>query len=203
MRFFNRILHRLIPPVFFYIENSASVFLTIDDSPSEHTVEILDILDSYQVKASFFCIGKNIVEFPSQFNEIVKRGHTIGYHSFEHKNAWEKANFSFDFISDFEKNKAQYNSKIYRPPYGKLTWELYRHISNQNKIFLWDILTEDWKQGIDPLKKIMSKIKGLNAGSIIVFHDNKKAYENCKIMLPCFLEYCQQNDLKIEVLSNG
>jgi peptidoglycan-N-acetylglucosamine deacetylase len=197
MRCIHWILHRIFSKLVFYIENTEAIFLTIDDSPSESTIEILDLLDKYKVKATFFCVGKNIDKYSTQLNEIKKRGHALGYHSFSHDNAWKTQKNSTELISDFEKNKSQFNSKIYRPPYGMLTWSLFKYISLSHKIIFWDVLTEDWKSDIDPIEKIKSKLKSLKKGTIIVFHDNQKSRENCKIMLTYFLDYVKER--KIEV----
>lgn len=203
MRCLHWILHRIFPQLIFYQENTDAIYLTIDDSPSENSLEILDLLDSYQIKASFFCVGKNIETYPSQFNEIIKRGHRIGYHSFSHENAWKSKKTSLELIADFEKNKAQFESDFYRPPYGMLTWSLFKHISKAHKIIFWDVLTEDWKSTIEPNLTIKSKLNQLKSGSIIVFHDNDKARENCIIMLKLFLEFVTENNIRITVLTNS
>lgn len=187
MRWLYKIAHRLFPNLIFYIPNSENWLLTIDDSPSENTISILDMLDQYQTKAIFFCIGKNIERYPEEFQEIIQRGHTVGYHSYLHKNIWRQ---SFEeFKNDFEKCTTLFSSNIYRPPYGKLTWRSYRYLAQKGyQIMLWDILTEDWKNIKNPIEKIKSKIKAAQSGSIFVFHDNEKSRENLKVMMRCYLE---------------
>jgi len=195
MRFLYKILHRLFPKLIFFVENSEAWYLTIDDSPSQDTPWILDILDRYQVKANFFCIGENIEKFPVQFAQIIERGHAVGYHSYAHKNAF-KMPFS-SWKSDFEMNLKQFESNLYRPPYGKLTWRAYRHIFPKYKIILYDILAEDWNPLQDPIKTIQSKLNSAQNGSIFVFHDNMKSKDNMKKMLPYFLEYAKSNQKTI------
>lgn len=187
MRILYRILQYLFPNLIFYYKNSNEWHLTIDDSPSEHTPELLELLDNYGVKAIFFCIGQNIERYPEHFLQIQNRGHIVGYHSYAHVNAWRQ---SFEeFMLDFEKCEALFTSHIYRPPYGKFTWKMYRYLQKKGiKIMLWDILTEDWKHDINPLEKIQEKIKAALGGSIFVFHDSEKARENSKIMLTYILE---------------
>lgn len=192
MHYLYRFLQFIFPNLVFYHSNSSQWSLTIDDSPSPNTLWILDLLDSYNTKANFFCVGKNIETYPNLFNEIVKRGHQLGYHSYFHVNAWHQTNEVF--VQDFEKCQGLFESNVYRPPYGKLTWFMYRYLKDKGiKIMLWDVLTEDWKKDIDPLKKIKSKISQAKHGSIIVIHDNGKSYSNLKVMLPYILENMNQN----------
>lgn len=170
----------------FFYTGSETWHLTIDDGPSPNTLWILDLLDTYNTKAIFFCIGKNIEAYPDFFNEILKRGHQVGYHSYSHTNVWRQNNQ--EFVRDFEKCEAIFKSIIYRPPYGKMTWYIYQYLKKKGiKIVLWDVLTEDWKMNIDPMEKIKSKIKQAKNGSIFVFHDNEKSFQNLKIMLPYYL----------------
>ncbi len=187
MRWLYKWIQRGFPNLQFYVPDSGLWYLTIDDSPSPNTLWILDLLDMYQMKARFFCIGKNIEQYPSYFQAILERGHEVGYHSYNHVNAWRQTHE--EFIEDFEKSEALFSSSFYRPPYGKITWSMYRYLKRKKiNIMLWDVLTEDWKQDIEPLEKIKLKIKSASDGSIFVFHDNEKAYENLKIMLPYYLE---------------
>jgi peptidoglycan/xylan/chitin deacetylase (PgdA/CDA1 family) len=188
MRFLYNWIQRCFPNLQFYISSSDSWQLTFDDGPSPNTIWLLDLLDQHKIKARFFCIGKNIEQYPSYFQAIIDRGHQVGYHSYGHINAWRQCHK--DFIEDFEKCEALFLSKYYRPPYGKFTWSMYRYLKRKNiKLMLWDVLTEDWKQNINPKEKIIKKIKAARGGSIFVFHDNEKAYENLKVMLPIFFEY--------------
>ena len=174
----------------FYKTDIDQWHLTIDDSPSPHTLWILDVLDKHRVKATFFCIGENIEKYPENFKAITDRGHEVGYHSYHHINAWRQS--TQEFMDDFQKCEALYSSSVYRPPYGKWTFSMYQYLKNKGiKIILWDVLTEDWKQDIDPLQKIKSKIKTANNGSVFVFHDNEKSIENLKIMLPYYLDNIQ------------
>jgi peptidoglycan/xylan/chitin deacetylase (PgdA/CDA1 family) len=187
MRWMYKWIQFCFPNIEFYKSYSNKWHLTIDDSPSNHTPWILDLLDFYQVKATFFCVGKNIEIYPNNFQLILDRGHEVGYHSYYHINAWRQS--KQDFVADFEKCEALFPSSIYRPPYGKLTWFMYRYLKKKGiKIILWDILAEDWKKDIEPIEKIKTKIKSANEGSIFVFHDNEKSMDNLRIMLPYFLE---------------
>jgi peptidoglycan/xylan/chitin deacetylase (PgdA/CDA1 family) len=187
VRWLYKLIQRGFPNLQFYVPDSSLWYLTIDDSPSPNTLWILDLLDMYQMKARFFCIGKNIEQYPSYFQAILERGHEVGYHSYDHVNAWRQTHK--EFIEDFEKCVALFSASFYRPPYGKITWSMYRYLKRKHiNIMLWDILTEDWKDDIDPIEKIKLKIKSAQDGSIFVFHDNEKANENLKIMLPYYLE---------------
>lgn len=187
MRWWYKLLEFCFPNIEFYKSNSENWHLTIDDSPSANTLWILDLLDSYQMKATFFCVGKNIELYPNNFKAIIDRGHEVGYHSYCHINAWRQS--KLEFLSDFEKCENLFSSNVYRPPYGKLTWFMYYYLKAKGvKVILWNVLTEDWKSDINPMKKIKSKMETASKGSIFVFHDNEKSIENLRVMLPYLLE---------------
>lgn len=197
MRAIHRIIQFFVPKLAFYIPHSTAWHLTIDDSPSIHTPYILDLLNSYNVKASFFCVGKHIEQYPEYFRAIIERGHRVGYHSYEHKNALRQTLSEFEL--DFEKCRTIFEADLYRPPYGKLGLLSYLIIPPYiQKIYLWDILTKDWEVLKDPLKTIQEKIKQARDGSILVFHDNEKSFENLKLMLPYFLDYCKAENKQLK-----
>jgi len=142
--------------------------LTFDDGPNEYTLKILKTLKEFDIKATFFVVGKNCQKFPEILKEIVKEGHSIGNHSFSHS-----IKFFFDFKREIERTNeiikkiAGIETKIFRPPFGFLPFWIKNYLLKRNyQIVMWDLDSKDWKEKIDP--KIFQKIK---PGSILLFHD--------------------------------
>ena len=142
--------------------------LTFDDGPDvKYTPQILDILKKYKVKATFFVVGTQIKKYPATFRRIVREGHDIGSHSYEHLKFSELTAAQISY--QLRKNNEIIHSlggprqlRIFRPPYGALDPESIHDISKQNyQIILWTIDSLDWrglsKTQVD--KNVLPKIK--------------------------------------------
>ncbi len=164
------------------------IFLTFDDGPvPEATPQVLEILGREKAKATFFCIGENIIKHPDLFRQIIDDGHAVGNHTFHHLNGWHN---TFDaYLNNIEQCKevlekngqSRQSQMLFRPPYGKLTYSQYAAVKKKYKIVMWDVLTYDWKKNRSPLFCYDKVIRKAVPGSIIVFHDSIKAKER---MLP-------------------
>ena len=96
------------------------VFLTFDDGPiPEITPWILDFLLAKNIKATFFCVAENVLKYPEIYQRILDEGHSVGNHSFNHNNGY-KTDYN-SYITSFQKADSIIKSKLYRPPYGKMT----------------------------------------------------------------------------------
>lgn len=179
--------------------NENIIFLTIDDAPhSISTPRTLDILKYYNVKATFFCIGKNVIENQNIFEKIIADGHQVANHSFSHLNGWKTSKNKY--ISDANNGKSLTNSNIFRPPYGKISPLQYLYLSKNNKIILWTTMVYDFdkKRNLEKDKKILEK--NLQPGSIIIFHDNIKAIDKKNTLLPYFIELTLKRNFHFETL---
>ena len=177
--------------------NEKIIFLTIDDAPtSESTPQTLEILKYYNVKATFFCIGKNIIENQNIFEKILKDKHSIANHSFSHQNGWKTS--KNNYISDVNKGKSLTNSNIFRPPYGKISPLQYLFLYKKNRIVLWTMMVYDFdkKRSLEKDKKLLEKY--LQPGSIFIFHDNQKAIDKKNILLPYFIELALKLNFSFE-----
>ena len=196
MRNFYRFISHLFPNIYFYVKDSQSIYLTFDDGPTKHTVWILKELEKYSVKATFFLIGENAAQRPHLVKQIINEGHSIGYHSYNHDNLWrirrKKA------IADFKKSRELFDSKLYRPPYGKITPRVYQYLKNKCKVILWDISFRDWEKHDDLELMMEKKLKKIKPGSIMLLHDNNKSFENLKIILPRILKSGKKLEYKFE-----
>ncbi|HQP89575.1 MAG TPA: polysaccharide deacetylase family protein [Bacteroidales bacterium] len=179
--------------------NEKIIFLTIDDAPtSESTPQTLEILKYYNVKATFFCIGKNIIKNQNIFEKILKDKHSIANHSFSHQNGWRTN--TKRYISDVNKGKSLTNSNIFRPPYGKISPLQYLFLYKKNRIVLWTMMVYDFdkKRSLEKDKKLLEKY--LQPGSIFIFHDNQKAIDKKNILLPYFIELALKLNFRFEPL---
>lgn len=150
------------------------IYLTFDDSPTpEFTLWILNLLSRLNIKATFFCVGRASEKYPKIIDEIVKNGHQIGNHTYSHKNGLLCSNKTY--LQDIEKCKNVLpNTKLFRPPFGKVyPWQISK-IKEKYKIIMWDVLSYDFTKNIPDKKLKKNILKNTESGSIIVFHDNKK-----------------------------
>ncbi len=159
------------------------LFLTFDDGPHPSiTAEVLKLLDQYHAKATFFCVGENVKKYPEIYEQIKNAEHTIGNHTFNHLNGWETS--LLGYAKNISKASAYIASKLFRPPYGKITQAQVKFLKgHQYRLVMWDILTYDWAN-IPNLEKHYKKVsKAIHSGSIIVFHDSEKAKTNMFYLL--------------------
>jgi len=174
------------------------VYITFDDGPTpELTQWTLNQLKNYNAKATFFCIGDNILKYPEVFKEVVKDGHSIGNHTFNHLNGW-KTNTQ-DYIENaklFEKEyykRSNENCQLFRPPFGKIKPSQSKILRRMGyKIIMWDVLSVDFDITITPEQCLENVLQNVKSGSIIVFHDSVKAFANLEYALPRTLEFLQQ-----------
>ncbi|MDI9311023.1 MAG: polysaccharide deacetylase family protein [Limnohabitans sp.] len=185
-----------------------NIYLTFDDGPTpEITPWVLDILKQENIIATFFCIGKNIEENPEIFQRIIDEGHSAGNHSYNHINGWKTNKKSYlnniEFCDNVIKKKTldTQGIKLFRPPFGKITYTQSKALRNKGyKIIMWDVLTADFDPTISPEKCLENATKKIETGSIIVFHDSKKASKNLQYTLPKAIALYKENGFNFEPL---
>ena len=189
--------------------NEKKVYLTFDDGPTPEITEwTLSQLEKFEAKATFFCIGDNINKFPEIFNLVFSKGHSIGNHTFNHLKGWETS--TKEYIENvalcqeaISKNSKIVNLKpaIFRPPYGRIKCNQAKELRNLGyKIIMWDILTTDFDANVTPEQCLQNVLKNVTSGSIIVFHDSKKAFRNLEYALPKTLEFLKEKGFSFAVL---
>lgn len=154
------------------------IILTIDDGPSENTFRILDSLDRHKIKAVFFCTGKNIERHFNEFNAIIKAGHRIENHGYNHRRLIFKS--EKDSLKEISKTNeiirqsTGLDSTLFRPPYGLFNFSTMRAAEkSKEKLILWTLLTGDHTGDFAHVRRLTDTY--LENNSIIVMHDNKKA----------------------------
>lgn len=177
-----------------------SVYLTFDDGPHPTaTPFVLEQLKKYDAKATFFCIGKNVVEHPGIYQQILEEGHTTGNHTHNHLNGWKTG--TEKYVENILEARKYISSPLFRPPYGRITPFQVKQIKKvipQAQIIMWDVLSADFDtaiKGEDCVQNVVFKAK---AGSIIVFHDSTKAWDRLEYSLPRVLEYFRKQKLSMD-----
>jgi len=197
-------LSKLVYPSYFvwHLPSTEKVlYLTFDDGPTPQiTSNILQCLSDYDVKATFFCVGRNVEKHPELFQKILKNGHQVGNHTFSHLNGWHTKTSVYE--EDVKKASQLIQSNLFRPPYGRITYKQAKALKNSHKIIMWSGLTYDFNQNITPQKCLHKAIKNTYNGSIIVFHDNIKSQQNMLFALPQYLTYCLNNGFEFRTIQS-
>lgn len=171
-----------------------TLYLTFDDGPNPMiTPLVLEILKRYNAKATFFCIGNNVRQFPATFELIKKEGHSVGCHTFNHENGWKTT--TKDYVNSVLAAKELIHSNLFRPPHGKIRRSELKKLSTLNsklKIVAWTVIAYDWDHALSPEEVYQNVIRNAGDGAIVAFHDSFKAYSNMIYALPKVLEYYTQ-----------
>lgn len=182
-------------------ESQPKVYLTFDDGPHpEITPWVLEQLEQYEALATFFCIGKNVIEYPDVYSSIISKGHAVGNHSHTHlKGRKTKDDL---YLKDIEQAQRFINSDLFRPPYGSIKRSQAKLLSAKGfKIILWTLIPGDWDQTISPKKCLENIVFNLEPGNILVLHDSEKARANMEYVLPRLLAHCKKKGWELATLS--
>ncbi len=177
--------------------DSMQIAITFDDGPHPRlTPEILDILDRYGVKATFFMVGVNVENYPETAKEVILRGHEVGNHTYSHHVMWDLSenDVERELVGCEERLEelCEYRPHLFRPPQGAIN-ERIEHCSSVNdyKLILWSLDTRDWenKNTEEIVERVLSSI---SPGDIILMHDyigtHSKTPEALEILLPRLIE---------------
>lgn len=179
------------------------IALTFDDGPNEpYTSEILDILKKYNVKATFFLLGKNVERYPDTARRIVEEGHAVGNHTYDHPYLFIQ---SRSHIQNEIKKAEQCifkatNKKthLFRSPYGADNSWVYHAAKEMGYVTIeWSITGHNGGKEISPDRIVMSVLGKVKNGAIILFHDGDrliKGADRSHIVkaLPSIIESLQQ-----------
>ncbi len=185
---FNKLFKSLIWKV---DTNNNEVFLTFDDGPHpEITMWVLELLEKYNFKATFFCVGDNVKKFNDTYNKIIEKGHSVGNHTQHHIKGWKTQNSYY--LEDVNKCEKWVDSNLFRPPYGQIKKSQILLLKSKYKIIMWSLLACDFQKKLNIQKALYNLKKHTKNGSIIVFHDSLKCEQNLKSMLPYYLEFLKE-----------
>lgn len=177
--------------------DAKTVFLTFDDGPiPEVTPWVLDTLDHYGIKATFFMVGDNVARHPELYDEVKRRGHSYGNHTMHHLQGMKVT--SYRYMHDITEANDLIKSSLFRPPHGLLRWKQARAIKDRYNIVMYDLVTRDYSKKLTPEDVFNNVKRYARNGSIIVFHDSLKAEKNMKAVLPRAIEWLKARGYKFE-----
>lgn len=182
-------IRRLYPRACWRMDSSErAVYLTFDDGPiPEVTPWVLDVLDKYRIKATFFMVGDNVRKHPDEFKMVVERGHRIGNHTYNHLKGM--AVHTDHYVANIDKADCYLSTNLFRPPHGLMSLRQYRALCERYHIIMWDLVTRDYNPKLNG-RQILRKVQQYaRPGSIITFHDSLRATRNLYYALPRAIEW--------------
>jgi len=181
------------------IEDRKEAYLTFDDGPTPGvTPWVLDQLDKAGARATFFCLGRNAEKHPELMNQIQAAGHSVGNHSYSHLKGFRTS--IRRYMDDIHLASNLIDSKLFRPPYGRILPGQVRAVLEHYDLIMWDVLSIDYNTGLDGERVLQNVIRNVKPGSIIVFHDSEKASDNLTFALPRTLEYLRENNFTMKAI---
>lgn len=180
--------------------NEKVIYLTFDDGPEpDITIMVLDLLDQYQAKATFFNIGKNNELYPNLLEEIIARGHCVGNHTYRHLNGLKTS--TKQYLYDIERCTRTFKSDLLRPAYGAISLISFFKLRKKYKIVLWNKGSNDHNNDTtDYQKEVRRMVKDTKSGDIVLFH-NKKEYEKQTLsILSSYLKFLSDNHFTMKAI---
>lgn len=184
---------KLLPGIRFVITGAnQSLFLTFDDGPHpETTPAILELLAKHDAMATFFCLGRNAEKYPLVYDSIIAGGHAVGNHSWSHPDGWITGKEKY--IADVERASGVIGSRLFRPPYGRITPAQYLQLRKKFSIIMWTRQFADYRPGFNAGKVNIEKFHG---GDILVMHDSPATFSNTILLLGKILNQANPFTLK-------
>lgn len=212
-------LRRLYPGALWRVNpEEKAVYLTFDDGPiPEVTPWVLDLLERYGVKATFFMVGDNISKYPEIFRLVVEQGHRMGNHTFNHIRGFSRKYFtSYSYLENTEKaydlmrdqmkglncSESQLRPLLFRPPHGHMGWAQYITLKRRYRIVMWDLVTRDYSKKLRGPQVLANVLRYTRNGSIITFHDSLKSWQNGNLQyaLPRAIEFFMEEGYQMKML---
>lgn len=169
--------NRFLSPNIIKTFDSDKIYITFDDGPdADYTNELLDLLNKFNIKATFFLVAKKANENKDIVKRIINEGHSIGLHSYAHKNSWLMTPNQMKL--DLEQalnilNEFGYIISLYRPPWGIFNlFTYYYSKANNLKTILWTISSKDWQEKTPVDYIVNNVIDNIKTGDILLFHDS-------------------------------
>ena len=178
------------------------VYLTFDDGPTPVvTPWVLGQLDKAGAKATFFCLGRNVDKHPDIYKQILSGGHSVGNHSYSHLKGFRSS--VKRYMDDIQLASGMIDSKLFRPPYGRIFPGPVKAVLEQYDIIMWDVLSIDYNSGLGGERVLQNVTRNVKPGSIIVFHDSHKAAENLYYALPRTLEFLKEEGYSMKQIPSS
>ncbi|MBR5482144.1 MAG: polysaccharide deacetylase family protein [Bacteroidaceae bacterium] len=176
-----------------------AVYLTFDDGPiPEATPFILDTLDRFSARATFFMVGDNVRKYPHLMQEVRIRGHRIGNHTFNHIGGLGRG--TLEYIENVTEADRLLKTNLFRPPRGWLRVAQYHTLRKQGyEVVMWDVVTRDYSRLLTADDVLRNVQRFTRPGSIITFHDSLKSIDKLKSALPRALQWLAQEGYEFRI----
>ncbi len=177
-----------------------AVYLTFDDGPiPEATPFILDVLDRFDARATFFMVGDNAQKYPHLLSEVRRRGHRIGNHTFNHIGGFRWK--SWNYLANVKKAGELLHTDLFRPPHGwmrPMQYQVLRHCGY--RVIMWDVVTRDYSRLLTADDVVNNVKRYTRNGSIITLHDSLKSIDKLKHALPEILAWLKQEGYEFGII---
>lgn len=166
--------------------NEKEVYFTFDDGPHpEITAWVVEQLNLYNAKATFFMVGEQALRFPGWPEKLRAMGHAVGHHSMRHVNGWNLSDEAY--AADVREGAGTIGGTLFRPPYGRIKRSQVKLLKDHYHIVMWHVLTGDFDETAQPEECLRLTLKAVEPGSVVVLHDSEKAWPRLKAILPALL----------------
>lgn len=174
--------------------DSSALYLTFDDGPTpDITPWVLDLLAAYEARATFFVVGDQVRKHPELVHRIIDEGHTVGNHTRTHLNGRKTSTYTY--LRDFAecqqilREYTGHRPRLFRPPYGRITKAQAQPLLKRDiRIVMMDIITGDFDASRSATQVTRTALRYARPGSILLFHDSRKAWPRLQQALPIVLE---------------
>ena len=198
-----RLIQALLPSFTWHVDTpDRRLFLTFDDGPiPEVTPWVLDTLGQYNARATFFCVGENVVRNPDIFQQILAAGHAVGNHTFNHLSGYATDNISY--FNNIRRCARLVPGNLFRPPYGRIRPGQRAFLERHYRIVMWDVLSGDFDPCTTAEQCLDNVLQNARAGSIIVLHDSLKSEQKLRHILPLILAHFIREGYSFDAMESG
>ncbi len=185
-----------------------ALYLTFDDGPiPEVTPWVLEQLAVFDARATFFCVGQNLMRHPDVAQAVLAGGHRLANHTQHHLRGTQTPLDTY--LADVAACQTLLDAlqpdvaRLLRPPYGRATLAQVRALQQASYgLVMWDVLTYDFDSSLSAAECLRQAVRHTRPGSIIVFHDSLKAERNLRAVLPQYLAHFHQNGFRFLALTD-
>jgi len=184
-----------------FSSSEPKVYLTFDDGPTEGLTDwLIEELSKHDAKATFFCVGENVRRQPNLTKKLIERGHVVANHTMKHEKGTSTS--KSEYLASIQETSTLIDSKLFRPPYGRMPWTFTKAVSQRYRIIMWTWLSYDFDESVS-VQKIIAQADRIKAGDILVLHDNKRVEERVKLILPEVIRIVKSKGLHFEVIPSA
>ena len=184
-----------------FSSSEPKVYLTFDDGPTEGLTDwLIEELSKHDVKATFFCVGENVKRHPNLTKKLIERGHVVANHTMKHEKGTSTS--KSEYLASIQETSTLIDSKLFRPPYGRMPWTFTKAVSQRYRIIMWTWLSYDFDESVS-VQNIIAQADRIKAGDILVLHDNKRVEERVKLIIPEVIRIVKSKGLHFEVIPSA